>query len=71
VSDEPSTETRVILERVTTVLEFLREGHEDHETRLRALQERPVGVTPKQALTTAVSLAAIVGTVATVVAQIH
>jgi hypothetical protein len=68
---DESTETRVLLERVTTVLEFLRDGHEDHEARLRTQEQRPSGITPRQALATAGALAAIVATVTPIVASIH
>lgn len=68
-ADEHDTDTRVILARVTTVLEYLGEGHKDHETRIRALAERPAGITPKQALAAVAAVAGIAGAI--VVPFIH
>lgn len=67
---EEDPDSRVILARVTTVLEYLQSANEDHEERIRVQEQRPPGITPRQLLGVAVSVSAVVGAAVTVVSQI-
>jgi hypothetical protein len=53
---------REILARVTTVLEFLRDGHADHEARLRVQEAKPT-ISPRALWTFAIGAVGALGAV--------
>lgn len=44
---------------------------DDHETRIRSLEQRPTGITPRVFLTTLVGASAVMGSVTSILANVY